>query len=65
MKSIRFGEANIITLNPGEKVNLIATDDKKWCLVEKEDGTKAWLDIGIFGTNNDVYNYFDGLCYAD
>jgi hypothetical protein len=55
-------------LLPGENVMITLTDNKKWCLVEADNGKKGWFAIeksGIQGTNIHASEFFDGLCMVD
>lgn len=51
------------SLNAGEKVKFILTDDDRWWQVEKQDGTKAWINLDEIGKF--PVEYFDGLPMAD
>jgi hypothetical protein len=58
-----------ITVNKGQKANIIGTDDKEWCLIKTSNGTKGWIALDSFTVlrNNglEAQDVFDGLCYAD
>lgn len=59
----------LVNLKVGEKVKLVATDDKENILLETEDGKQGWIMIegydGIKGTNYRGSEVFEGLSYAD
>jgi len=59
--------ANILT--PGETVTILASDNKKWCLVRNDTGMEGWFQIerysNIHGTGEEAATFFDGLSYAD
>jgi len=58
-----------ITLQKGEEVIILLSDDKHWCLVENSKGKKGWFALDnydqIRGTNWKASEVFEGLCYAD
>lgn len=55
----------VAALTVGEEVVLIASDNKKWCQVRKENGVKGWFEIEEFnkikGTNYKADEVFEGL----
>lgn len=57
------------TLKVGEKVTILSSDNKEWCLVENSTGDKGWFAIDgyntIRGTSEYASKYFKGLSYAD
>lgn len=59
----------IVRLLPGEKVTILSSDDKEWCLVENSKGIKGWFAVDgydkIRGTNKTARELFEGLSYAD
>lgn len=50
-------------------INIIGTDNKKWCFVETENGIKGWFYVDnyyfINGTGVEAFKIFYGLSYAD
>jgi hypothetical protein len=56
------------TMEP-QNVKLTATDNKNWCMVEGEDGTKGWFRIEGYSTVSDLgidaSSVFSNLCMAD
>lgn len=58
-----------IVINKGQKLKIIGTDDKTWCLLKTSNGTKGWIAVDKYSTirNNglEASEVFDGLCYAD
>ncbi|WBW97070.1 YARHG domain-containing protein [Oceanirhabdus sp. W0125-5] len=58
-----------ITLNEGQIVKISYTDNKEWCLVERENGEKGWFYLEdnyyINDTGHFPAEYFYGLCFAD
>jgi hypothetical protein len=58
-----------VVLRPGQTVTIVGGDDRRWCLVETEDGTQGWFEVEkysfIVGTNKRANEVFDGLNYAD
>lgn len=72
LKSIPLLKSNtedemIAALTVGEEATLIASDNKRWCLVEKQNGVRGWFEIEDFdkikGTNFTAANVFEGLNY--
>jgi hypothetical protein len=62
-------KAATMLINEGQKVNIIGTDDKEWCLIETSGGVKGWIAVDSFNIirNNGLAatEVFAGLCYAD
>jgi hypothetical protein len=58
-----------IVINKGEKIKIIGTDDKAWCLLKTANGTQGWIAVYNNSTirNNglEASDVFEGLCYAD
>ena len=58
-----------VILKKGEKVTIVSSDNKKWCLVKNSKGVKGWFAIynfdQIIGTKYFANDVFEGLCYAD
>jgi hypothetical protein len=58
-----------VVLRPGQSVTIVGGDDKRWCLVETQNGTKGWFEVErysfIVGANKSARKVFDGLKYAD
>jgi hypothetical protein len=56
-------------LRRGQRVNILGSDDRKWCLVETEDGVRGWFAVEdyslVVGTGKQAHEVFDGLWYAD
>ena len=53
-----------------QKVTITRTDNKNFCYLEAEDGSKGWVKIENYSDFPDLptakgYDVFDGLCYAD
>lgn len=65
----RTDDEVIAELTPGEEVTILSSDNKEWCLVQKENGIKGWFAIEEFskikGTGYHASDVFEGLCYAD
>jgi hypothetical protein len=61
----------VAKLKVGEKVNIIGSDNKKWCLVKLKDGRTGWFEVsGEYGIKVkelgvDAQAVFEGLCMAD
>jgi hypothetical protein len=57
------------TLNQGEEVRFVGSDNIKWCLFETTDGRRGWLEISGFwdiaGTGITAGDVFEGLVLAD
>lgn len=57
----------VAALTVGEEVTLIASDNKRWCLVEKQNGVRGWFQVEdfnkIIGTDFTAPNVFEGLNY--
>jgi hypothetical protein len=54
-------------LHPGDRVIMVGTDNKSWCLMEAESGLRGWLAVEGFNKINGktVLDVFDGLKFAD
>ncbi|QIB26356.1 SH3 domain-containing protein [Caloranaerobacter azorensis] len=56
-------------LNEGQRMTIVGTDDKEWCLVETKTGERGWFAVDEFSIIRneglDAYKIFGGLCYAD
>ena len=50
-------------------VDIVGTDNKRWCLVKDEDSREGWFYVdrhsGINGTRFPAYDVFYGLSFAD
>ena len=59
----------VVVLQVGDKATIVGSDDRKWCLVETEDGHKGWFAVEsnwtIAGTGKEADEIFEGLCHAD
>ncbi len=57
------------TLNQGEEIRFVGSDNIKWCLFETTDGRRGWLEISGFwdiaGAGITAGDVFDGLVLAD
>jgi len=55
----------VAALTVGEEATLIASDNKRWCQVKKENGIKGWFEIEDFDkikrTNYKASEVFEGL----
>ncbi len=55
----------VAALTVGEEVIIIASDNKRWCQVKKENGVKGWFEIEEFdrikGTDYKAAEVFEGL----
>ncbi len=69
LRAARDDDAIVKVLLPGDKVTILASDNKRWCLVETADGTRGWFAVEeyhrIVGTGKWAYEVFDGLSFAD
>ena len=58
-----------IPLQTGEKVTIVASDNKAWCLVKNSKGKQGWFAVDEFciirGTNLAASEFFEGLSFAD
>jgi hypothetical protein len=58
-----------VTLKKGEKVTIVSTDGKRWCLVKNSKGVKGWFSVKNFyyieGTRYTADQVFGGLPYYD
>jgi hypothetical protein len=59
----------IRTLNPGEKFKIVASDNKKWCVVETNFGTWGWFEVVRYNIvvplGVEAGEVIDGLFMAD
>lgn len=57
------------TLNPGEEFTIVASDNKRWCVVQTSVGIWGWFEVNRFGivlpTGVRADELMDGLFYAD
>lgn len=57
------------TIQEGETVKIIGTDDKKWCLIQCKNGKKGYIELKnnsfVLNENLNANEIFAGLCYAD
>lgn len=69
LQKSRTDSETIIILVPGERVKILSSDNKEWCLVENAKGIKGWFAIDgyhtIRGIGKIAQEIFEGLCYAD
>lgn len=71
LQQSRMDERKIISLEKGEEVVIVASDDKKWILVENSQGEKGWFSIKdntldtIEGTELKAIDVFEGLPFFD
>lgn len=69
LQKSRTDSETIVILVPSEKVKILASDNKEWCLVENAKGIKGWFAVDRFriirGTGKRASEIFEGLCYAD
>lgn len=69
LQKSRTNSETAVTLQTGETVIILASDDKQWCLVQNSKGAKGWFAVEDFdkikGTNLRASEVFEGLCYAD
>lgn len=69
LKKSRSGSQIAITLQSGEEVTILSSDDKEWCLVENKEGVRGWFAVDRFveirGTNLNTSEFFEGLNQAD
>ena len=68
--SVFSGEGQtIVVLVPGEKVLIMMTDNKKWCMVESLRSIRGWFAIDkgpvIRGTGKSPIDIFWGLSIVD
>jgi hypothetical protein len=60
-----------VTLLPGDRIYLLGTDDKEWCLAITEDGKEGWFAVekGTHSIIRDIgknsYEVFEGAIMAD
>jgi hypothetical protein len=57
------------TLNPGEKFKIMASDNKRWCVVQTSMGTWGWFEVvrynKVVPLGIEAGELMDGLCMAD
>jgi hypothetical protein len=56
------------SLDPGQAATIVATDDRKWCLVETPEGLSGWFAVErgeVQGTGSQAHEVFEGLSFAD
>jgi hypothetical protein len=58
-----------LPIKEGQRVKIIGTDNKEWCLLKAADGTTGWIALDKFSIirNNGLQapEVFEGLSYAD
>lgn len=52
-----------VTLEPGEKVTLMNTDNEKWMSIKNHKGIEGWISIDALP--GQAYEVFEGLSFAD
>lgn len=69
LQKSRIDYTDAITLKKGEKVTIVASDNKEWCLVENSQGETGWFAVDNFdivrGLNKRASEVFIGLNNAD
>lgn len=69
LQKLRTDASDAITLKKGEKVTIVASDNKEWCLVENSQGETGWFAVNNFdtirGLNKSASEVFNGLSNAD
>lgn len=69
LQKSRTDASDAITLKKGEKVTIVASDNKEWCLVENSQGETGWFAVDNFdiirGLNKRASEVFNGLSNAD
>lgn len=69
LQKSRTDASDAITLKKGEKVTIVASDNKEWCLVENSKGETGWFAVDNFdiirGLNKRASEVFNGLNNAD
>ncbi len=58
----------IRTMTPGEKFTIVASDNKRWCVVQTSVGTWGWFEIRngvVLPAGVRPLELMDGLCMAD
>lgn len=68
LQKSRTDGSDAITLKKGEKVTIVASDNKEWCLVENSKGETSWFAVDNFdiirGLNKRASEVFNGLSNA-
>jgi hypothetical protein len=57
-----------VELHPGDKITVLSSDDRHWCLVETKDGKRGWFSVTGFSRLADgrsAHEVFEGLSSAD
>ena len=57
-----------LRLTRGQVAEILASDDREWCLVRGPSGAAGWFALDgwiIRGTGREAAEYFDGLSGAD
>lgn len=58
-----------ITLYPGDRGTITLCDNKRWCLIETEDGDSGWFEVVNYSEIESLglssYEVFEGLDFAD
>lgn len=69
LQKSRSSSEIVMTLQPGEEVTILSSDDQKWCLVENNEGVRGWFAVNGFdqirGSNLSATEFFEGLSNAD
>ena len=65
----RLDTSTVSILRPGDVVTIVASDDKRWCLVQGPDDAWGWFELSGFDSvlplGKPAWDVFEGLSYAD
>jgi hypothetical protein len=63
LQKSRTNTKKACTLAVGDKVTIVASDDKNWCMIKNAKGVTGWFNMAYLKSFNTVP--FIGLCNAD
>jgi len=69
LQKTRASDESTITLQPGDQIKILMSDNREWFLVEDSRGIKGWFAVDgydeIRGLGKPADEVFEGLCHAD
>ena len=54
LQKTRRSDEPVVTLQPGDQIEILMSDDKAWFLVEDSRGIKGWFAVLDFGQNHEL-----------
>ena len=69
LQKTRMSDEPVVTLQPGDQIKILMSDNKAWFLVEDSRGIKGWSAVDgydeIRALGKPADEVFEGLCHAD